>query len=71
METFIKKFQNVKKELEVSHKVEKNKFEGKHTTGSGIFKTDASIANKLIISARNTNNGAKSMEGKLNQQMTL
>lgn len=50
MEQFIKKYQNIKKELEVSHKVEVNKFEGKHTTGSGIYKTDASIANKLINS---------------------
>ena len=58
MESFIKKFQNVKKELEVSHRVEVNKFEGKHTTGSGIFKTDANIANKLIFSPTKRRNDA-------------
>ena len=59
MECFIKKFQNVKKELEVSHKVEQNKFEGRHTTGSGIFKTDANIASKLVYSPTKSMNKAK------------
>lgn len=52
MEYFIKRYQNIKKELEVSHRVEVNKFEGRHTTGSGIYKADASIANKLIHSPK-------------------
>ena len=50
MEAFIKRFQNIKKEIEIAHRVEWNKFEGKHTTGSGVYKEDAHFASKLIHS---------------------
>ena len=50
MECFVKKYQNIKKEIEIAHRVERNKFEGKHTTGSGIYKTDANLASKLVSS---------------------
>ena len=54
MECFVKKYQNIKKEIDIAHRVERNKFEGKHTTGSGIYKTDANLASKLVNSPSKT-----------------
>jgi hypothetical protein len=51
-ESLIKKYQNLQKEIKISHKLEKNRFDGKHTTGSGIFKSDITASSRAIFSPK-------------------
>lgn len=53
MESLLKRYQNLKKEMQNSHRLEKNRFDGKHTTGSGIFKSEVA-GSKSLFSPRNT-----------------
>ena len=48
-DSLIKKYQNLKKELAITHKLEQNRFEGKHTTGCGTSKTDFNQSSRAIF----------------------
>jgi hypothetical protein len=52
LESLIKKYQNLRKEIKIAHKLEKNRFDGKHTTGSGIFKSDITASSRAIFSPK-------------------
>jgi hypothetical protein len=51
-ESLQKKFQNLRKEILITHKLEKNRFEGKHTTGCGTFKSDLNQSSRSIFNLR-------------------
>lgn len=51
-ESIVKKYQNVRKEMAIAHKLERNRFEGKHTTGCGTFKTDLNQSSRAIFNLR-------------------
>ena len=51
-ESIVKKYQNLRKEMAISHKLERNRFEGKHTTGCGTFKTDLNQTSRAIFNMR-------------------
>lgn len=51
-ENIVKKYQNLKKELLLTHKLEKNRFEGKHTTGCGTSKLDLNQSSRMIFNLR-------------------
>ena len=51
-ESLVKKYQNVRKEMLIAHKLERNRFEGKHTTGCGTFKTDLNQSSRAIFNLR-------------------
>ena len=51
-ESIVKKYQNLRKEIAISHKLERNRFEGKHTTGCGTFKTDLNQTSRAIFNMR-------------------
>ena len=52
LESLIKKYQNLRKEIKIAHKLEKNRLDGKHTTGSGIFKSDITASSRTIFSPK-------------------
>ena len=52
LESLIKKYQNLRKEIKIAHKLEKNRLDGKHTTGSGIFKSDITLSSRAIFSPK-------------------
>lgn len=52
LESLIKKYQNLRKEIKIAHKLEKNRLDGKHTTGSGIFKSDITVSSRAIFSPK-------------------
>lgn len=54
LESLIKKYQNLRKEIKIAHKLEKNRLDGKHTTGSGIFKSDITASSRAIFSPKVT-----------------
>ncbi|CAG9329840.1 unnamed protein product [Blepharisma stoltei] len=56
MESLLKKYQNIKKEMQNAHRREKNRFDGKHTTGSGIFISETT-GTKSVFSGRATFSG--------------
>lgn len=49
LESLIKKYQNVKKEMKIGHKLEANRLGGLHTTGSGLFKSDFTESARQIF----------------------
>jgi hypothetical protein len=51
-EGIVKKYQNLRKEMKITHNLEKNRFEGKHTTGCGTFKTDLNQSSRAIFNVR-------------------
>ena len=51
-ENIVKKYQNLKKEMLLTHKLEKNRFEGKHTTGCGTSKLDLNQSSRMIFNLR-------------------
>jgi hypothetical protein len=51
-ENIIKKYQNLRKEIVTTHNLEKNRFEGKHTTGCGTFKTDPNQSSRAIFNLK-------------------
>lgn len=54
MESLLKRYQNLKLELKNAHKLQKNRFDGKHTTGSGIFKNENTSSAKSLFTPRST-----------------
>ena len=54
-ENLVKKYQNFRKEMLIAHKLERNRFEGKHTTGCGTFKTDLNQSSRAIFNLRTPN----------------
>lgn len=52
LESLIKKYQNLRKEIKIAHKLEKNRLDGRHTTGSGIFKSDITASSRAIFSPK-------------------
>ena len=52
LESLIKKYQNIQKEMKIAHKLESNRFGGKHTTGSGLFKTDMTASTRQIFTTK-------------------
>ena len=52
LESLIKKYQNIQKEMKIAHKLETNRFGGKHTTGSGLFKTDITASTRQIFTTK-------------------
>ena len=52
LESLIKKYQNLRKEIKIAHKLERNRLDGKHTTGSGIFKSDITASSRAIFSPK-------------------
>jgi hypothetical protein len=64
LESLLKKYQNLRKEIKIAHKLEKNRLDGKHTTGSGIFKSDITMSSRAIFSPK-VNNAAE--EGEANE----
>lgn len=52
LESLIKKYQNIQKEMKIAHRVEANRFSGKHTTGSGLFKTDITASTRQIFNTK-------------------
>ena len=52
LESLVKKYQNLRKEIKIAHKLEKNRLDGKHTTGSGIFKSDITVSSRTIFSPK-------------------
>jgi hypothetical protein len=61
LESLIKKYQNIQKEMKIAHKLEANRLSGLHTTGSGLFKTDLTASARQIFKIKrtpsDTNNG--------------
>jgi hypothetical protein len=51
-ESLIKKYQNYRKEMKIAHQLEKNRFSGLHTTGSGVFKSDITASSRLIFGSK-------------------
>ena len=51
-EGIVKKYQNLRKEIKITHKLERNKFEGKHTTGCGTAKSDLNQSSRAIFNLR-------------------
>ena len=49
LESLIKKYQNVQKEMKIAHKLEANRLSGLHTTGSGLFKSDLTASARQIF----------------------
>ena len=52
LESLLKKYQNLRKEIKIAHKLEKNRLDGKHTTGSGIFKSDITQSSRAIFNPK-------------------
>lgn len=52
LESLLKKYQNLRKEAKIAHKLEKNRAEGRHTTGSGIFKDSVNSSSRAIFSPK-------------------
>ena len=52
MEGIVKKYQNLRKELKITHKLEKNRFDGKHTTGCGTSRLDLNQSSRAIFNMR-------------------
>ncbi|CAG9314818.1 unnamed protein product [Blepharisma stoltei] len=52
MESLLKRYQNLKAEQKNNHKLQKNRFYGKHTTGSGLYKTENTASSKVLFSPR-------------------
>ena len=48
-DSLIKKYQNFKKELVITHKLEQNRFDGKHTTGCGVTGIDLNQSSRAIF----------------------
>ena len=59
LESLIKKYQNIQKEMKTAHKLEANRLSGLHTTGSGIFKSDITASARLIFSPKKRTEGAE------------
>jgi hypothetical protein len=57
LESLLKKYQNLRKEIKIAHKLEKNRVEGRHTTGSGIFKDSVNSSSRAIFSPKVTSKG--------------
>ncbi|CAG9323709.1 unnamed protein product [Blepharisma stoltei] len=52
MESLLKRYQNLKAEQKNAHKLQKNRFYGKHTTGSGLYKTENTASSKVLFTPR-------------------
>jgi len=52
LESLLKKYQNLRNEVKIAHKLEKNRSDGKHTTGSGIFKDSVKASSRAIFSPK-------------------
>ena len=52
MEGIVKKYQNLRKEMKITHKLEKNRFDGKHTTGCGTSRLDLNQSSRAIFNLR-------------------
>ncbi|OMJ68847.1 hypothetical protein SteCoe_33584 [Stentor coeruleus] len=48
-ESLIKKYQNLRKELVITQKLERNRFEGKHTTGCGTMNIDLNQSSRAMF----------------------
>ena len=62
LESLLKKYQNLRNEVKISHKLEKNRFDGKHTTGSGVFKSDITASSRKIFSPKTAVKGGEGEE---------
>lgn len=51
-ESLLKKYQNLRKEIVITHKLEQNRFEGKHTTGCGTTRIDLNQSSRAIFNLR-------------------
>jgi hypothetical protein len=52
LEAIMKKYQNLRKEMKITHKLEKNRFDGKHTTGCGTSRLDLNQSSRAIFNLR-------------------
>ncbi|OMJ77689.1 hypothetical protein SteCoe_22635 [Stentor coeruleus] len=52
LESLIKKYQNIQKEMKIAHKLETNRLSGLHTTGSGVFKSDINASARAIFTPK-------------------
>jgi hypothetical protein len=52
IEGIVKKYQNLRKEMKITHKLEKNRFDGKHTTGCGTSRLDLNQSSRAIFNLR-------------------
>ena len=62
LESLLKKYQNFRNEVKISHKLEKNRFDGKHTTGSGTFKSDIHASSRKIFNPKTAIKGGEGEE---------
>lgn len=52
LDGLVKKYQNLRKEIVITHKLEKNRLEGKHTTGCGTFRQDLNQSSRAIFNLK-------------------
>ena len=62
LESLLKKYQNLRKEIKIAHKLEKNRLDGRHTTGSGIFKDSVNASSRAIFSPKVNSKGDEEKE---------